>query len=74
MIWPTAGVVAAPPAPAGQHGPPRFFRMQRWFVHPVIRTDMHQIQVRKLFGKILKRYPKTQYNNNLLKYNNQMNI
>lgn len=53
----SAGVVTAPPPPPGQHGPPRLFRVQRRFGHPVIRADVHDVQLREVSREVFKRHP-----------------
>lgn len=53
----TARVIAAPPPAPGQHGTPRLLRVQRRFGHPVVRADVHDVQLRKVPGKVLERHP-----------------
>lgn len=53
----TAGVVSAPPSSSCEHGPPRLFRVQCRFGHPVIRTDMDDIQLREMPGEVFERHP-----------------
>jgi len=52
-----ASVVPTPPPPPGQHCPPRLFRVQRRFGHPVVRADVHNVQLREMPGEILERHP-----------------
>lgn len=52
----TRVVPAAPPA-SRQHGPPRLFRVQRWFGHPVVRADVHDVQLREVPRKVFERHP-----------------
>lgn len=56
-MWPSSGVVSGSPSSSSQNSSPRFLGMKRWLVHPIIRSDMNQVQMCKLFGKILKRHP-----------------
>jgi len=53
----TACVISAPPPSPGQHCPPRLLRMQRRFGHPVVRADVHDVQLREMPGEILERHP-----------------
>lgn len=53
----TARVISAPPPSPGQDCPPRLFRMQRRFGHPVIWTDVHDVQLSEMPGEILERHP-----------------
>lgn len=57
MMWPSPGVVSGSPSSSSQNSSPRFLGVQRRFVHPIIGTDMHQVQVSELLGEILERHP-----------------
>ena len=52
-----ARVVPRAPAPAREYGAPGFFALQGRFTHPIIGSDVDQIQVRKLLGKIIESHP-----------------
>ena len=57
MKWSSSSVVSAAPSPSSQDGPPRFLRVQRRFIHPIVGSDVHQIQVRELPREIFERHP-----------------
>ena len=42
---PAASVVACPPPPPGQYGSPGLLAVQAGLAHPVVRADVHQVQV-----------------------------
>lgn len=56
----TARVISAPPPSPGQHSPPWLLRMQSRFGHPVVRADVHDVQLCEMSGEILERHPVNQ--------------
>lgn len=52
-----SGVVSAPPPPPGQHGTPRLLRVQRRFGHPVVRTDVDDVELREMPSEVFERHP-----------------
>lgn len=61
-----ASVVPAAPPSSGQHGPPRLFRVQRRLGHPIVWTDVDDVELREMSGEVFERHPVIEQRGRLL--------
>lgn len=54
----TRVVTRAPPS-SGQHSAPRLLRMEGGLRHPIVRTDMYEVEVSEVTREVFKRHPAT---------------